>query len=260
MNRKLAALAATGAVLVGTVLFFRFANVGTASLWRMSNEGTWLLPLVGASALLDSINPCAFSILLLTIAFLFTLGKLRTGILRIGAIYILGVFTAYTLIGLGLFQTLHLFDTPHFMAKLGAALLIALGLISVANALLPAFPVKLRIPPAAHPRMAALMENASLPAAFALGGLVGVCEFPCTGGPYLTVIGLLYDRATYATGLGYLLLYNLIFILPLVIMLFLASDRSLLTAVELWRKRNTRSMRLWGGNAMVALGIVILAL
>ena len=260
MNTKLAALVAVGALLVGSVLFFQYGNVGTTALWKISNEGAWLLPLVAVSALLDSINPCAFSILILTIAFLFTLGKLRTGILQIGSIYIVGVFTVYMLIGLGLLQTLHLFDTPHFMAKLGAGLLVVLGLVSVANALLPAFPVKLRIPQVAHQRMAVLMERASLPAAFALGGLVGLCEFPCTGGPYLMVIGLLYDQATYNAGLAYLLLYNVIFVVPLVIVLLLASDRSLLARIDGWRKRNTRSMRLWGGNAMLALGILIFAL
>jgi cytochrome c biogenesis protein CcdA len=260
MNTKLAALVAVGALLVGSVLFFQYGNVGTTALWKISNEGAWILPLVAVSALLDSINPCAFSILILTIAFLFTLGKLRTGILQIGSIYIVGVFTVYMLIGLGLLQTLHLFDTPHFMAKLGAGLLIVLGLVSVANALLPAFPVKLRIPQVAHQRMAVLMERASLPAAFALGGLVGLCEFPCTGGPYLMVIGLLYDQATYSAGLAYLLLYNVIFVVPLVIVLLLASERSLLARIDGWRKRNTRSMRLWGGNAMLALGILIFAL
>jgi cytochrome c biogenesis protein CcdA len=260
MNTKLAALVAVGALLVGSVLFFQYGNVGTTALWKISNEGAWVLPLVAVSALLDSINPCAFSILILTIAFLFTLGKLRTGILQIGSIYIVGVFTVYMLIGLGLLQTLHLFDTPHFMAKLGAGLLVVLGLVSVANALLPAFPVKLRIPQVAHQRMAVLMERASLPAAFALGGLVGLCEFPCTGGPYLMVIGLLYDQATYNAGLAYLMLYNVIFVVPLVIVLLLASDGSLLARIDGWRKRNTRNMRLWGGNAMFALGILIFAL
>jgi cytochrome c biogenesis protein CcdA len=146
------------------------------------------------------------------------------------------------------------------MAKLGAVLLVALGLVSLANHFVPSFPVKLRMPQFAHGRMASLMEKASLPSAFALGGLVGVCEFPCTGGPYLAVIGLLHDQATHAVGLGYLFLYNAIFILPLVVILLLASDRSLLDRVETWKKRNTRAMRLWGGQAMVLLGVLIFSM
>ena len=46
------------------------------------------------------------------------------------------------------------------------------------------------------------MHQATLPAAFALGVVVGLCEFPCTGGPYLMILGLLHDRGTYTSGLG----------------------------------------------------------
>lgn len=257
MNAKIATLVGLALLLAGAAVFFGTGTSGSAALWSVSNEGAWLLPLIGAAALVDSVNPCAFSVLLVTVAFLLSLGKLRSSVLEIGLAYILGIFLVYTLIGLGMLQVLHLFDTPHFMAKLGASLLVLLGLVSLANHFVPAFPVKLRMPQFAHGRMATLMEKASLPSAFVLGGLVGVCEFPCTGGPYLAVIGLLHDRATHAAGLGYLFLYNLIFILPLVVILLLASDRSLLERVKTWKKRNTGAMRLWGGQAMVVLGLLI---
>jgi len=260
MNAKIAALVGVGLLLAGAAVFFSSVSSSSAALWGLSNQGAWLLPLVAVAALVDSINPCAFSILLVTMAFLFSLGKLRSSVLEIGAAYILGIFLVYTLIGLGMLQVLHLFDTPHLMAKLGASLLVVLGLVSLANHFVPAFPVKLRMPQLAHGRMAALMGKASLPSAFVLGGLVGLCEFPCTGGPYLAVIGLLHDRATHAAGLGYLLFYNAIFILPLAVILLLASDRSLLESVEGWKKRHTGAMRLWGGQAMVALGLAIFAL
>ena len=257
MNRKLSLLIAMGILLVASALFFRAGNIGTSTLWNWSNEGAWLLPLVIVSALIDSINPCAFSILILTIAFLFSLGKLHSSVLEIGFAYVLGIFLVYTLIGLGILQTLHLFETPHFMGKVGAALLVALGLINITNQFVPAFPIKPRIPQGAHQKMAHLMEKGSLPAAFALGGLVGVCEFPCTGGPYLMVLGLLHDQTTRLAGLGYLFLYNLIFIVPLVIILFIAADRTLLEKVQDWKKRRNRTMRLGSGIAMTALGIVI---
>lgn len=260
MNAKLATLAGLGALLAAVAVFLGTGSAAPAALWALSNQGAWLLPLVGAAALVDSVNPCAFSILLVTIAFLFSLGRLRSSVLEIGVAYILGIFLVYTLIGLGLLQVLHLFDTPHFMAKLGASVLIVFGLVSLANHFVPAFPLKLRMPQFSHGRMAALMEKASLPSAFALGGLVGLCEFPCTGGPYLAVIGLLHDRATHAAGLGYLLLYNVIFVLPLVVILLVAADKGLLEKLEAWKKRNTRAMRLWGGQAMVLLGLLIFAI
>ena len=257
MNKKLAILIAVGVLLFGSVIFLKSGNIGTTALWNLSGEGKWLLPLVGIAALIDSINPCAFGILLLTIAFLLSLQKTRVGILKIGGVYILGLFTVYLLIGLGILQALHIFNTPHFMAKAGAALLVALGGINLINEFFPSFPVKLRIPQAAHNKMAALMNKASLPAVFLLGVLVGLCEFPCTGGPYLMVLGLLHDQGTYLAGVGYLLLYNLIFILPLVVILLIASDNALLEKVKSWKKAKKKHMRLWGGIAMIVLGGII---
>lgn len=260
MSRKLIILIGVAAVILGSVALFSFDGAGTATLWSISREGTWLLPLISVAALVDSVNPCAFSILLLTIAFLMSMGAVRGKMLGIGASYIAGLFLVYLLIGLGLLQALHLFDTPHFMAKVGAVLLIALGALNLVNWLFPKFPLKLSIPHGAHKKMASLMEKASLPTAFLLGGLVGLCEFPCTGGPYLMVVGLLHDSASYLTGVGYLFLYNLIFVLPLVVILLLASDEKLLGKVQAWKTENARSMRLWSGIVMVALGILIFAL
>src|SRR3989344_4990060 len=257
MNKRLIFLISIAVLLFGSVIFFQVGNIGTIALWNLSNQGQWLLPLVIVAALIDSINPCAFGILLLTIAFLISLGKMRSGILRIGGGYLLGLFSIYILIGLGLLQAFHLFNTPHFMAKVGAAVLIILGGINVLSELFPAFPIKLRIPEAAHHKMAEFMNKASLPTAFLLGALVGLCEFPCTGGPYLMVLGLLHDQVTYWSGVGYLLFYNLIFILPLLVILFISSDRALLLKMTAWKKTNTGSMRLWGGMAMIALGFLV---
>ncbi len=257
MKTKIFWLILIVAVIIGIALFFGSMK-SAGVLGQISNGGKLLFPLIVAAALVDSINPCAFSILLLTIAFLFSIGKMRSGILKIGGIYILGIFIVYILIGLGIIQTLHLFNTPHFMAKVGAILLIALGGINLINEFFPAFPVKLRIPQIAHHKMAELMEKASLPTAFLLGALVGLCEFPCTGGPYLMVLGLLHDHGTYLAGLGYLTLYNLIFILPLVAILLIASDKILIEKVQAWKKSETNRMRLWGGVAAIILGVIIL--
>ncbi len=255
--KRLIILTTITVVLFATVAIFQSQNIGTAAIWKISHSGTWMFPLVTVAALIDSINPCAFSVLLLTIAFLMSVGKMRSGIIRIGSIYILGLFLVYIAIGLGLLQTLHLFNTPHFMAKVGAALLLVLGAINLINEFFPRFPVKLKIPHAAHHTMATLMEKGSAPTAFVLGVLVGLCEFPCTGGPYLMILGLLHDKVTYIKGLGYLLYYNVLFVLPLVVILAIASDNALLAKMQQWQKQERKGMRLWGGIAMVALGIII---
>lgn len=260
MNKKLSILIGLAVLMVGTVLFLKSGTGGTNLIWSISNGGKILFPLVIVSSLIDSINPCAFSILILTIAFLFGIGRMRGKIIQIGLVYVLGIFIVYVLIGLGIMQTMHLFNTPHFMAKIGASLLIILGGINLINEFFPAFPIKLKIPDAAHFKMATLMEKGSIPTAFLLGALVGICEFPCTGGPYLMILGLLHDHATYINGLLYLLVYNLIFILPLLVILFIATDEKLIDKVKSWQQKERKLMRFGGGIAMIILGVIIFLL
>ncbi len=71
------------------------------------------------------------------------------------------------------------------------------------------------------------------------------------------VLGLLHDQATYLKGLGYLLLYNVIFVLPLMIILLIASNAALLERVRGWQQKERRLMRFGGGIAMIILGVII---
>lgn len=244
-------------VFLGVGIIYFSSIFSTSFVWNISQGRQLFLPLVAISALVDSINPCAISVLLLTIAFLFSFGRLRSNILKTGFFYILGIFIVYLLIGLGILQALHIFGIPHCMAKIGATLLIILGTVGLLKEFYPSFPIKLGIPHSAHKKIAALIEKESVPTAFVLGVFVGLCEFPCTGGPYLMVLGLLHDNSTYWLGLGYLVLYNLIFILPLVVLLFIASDKGLLTKVQEWKKINVRGIRFWGSIVMILLGLFI---
>jgi cytochrome c-type biogenesis protein len=109
-----------------------------------------ILPLVLTAALVDSFQPCAFSVLLLTIGFLFSLGKERGKVAAIGLAYIAGIFIAYVAIGLGILGALGAFGVPNFAAKIGATILIMVGAIEVLGALIPSFPIKLKIPDGAH--------------------------------------------------------------------------------------------------------------
>lgn len=256
--QKLILSAAVTLIALGLLLLLKSSSSTTAIIWNLSAGGSKLFPLVSLAALIDSLNPCAFSILLLTIAFLFSLGTFSRGrILQLGAVYLFGIFAAYLAIGLGIIQALHLFNTPHFMGKLGALLLIGLGVLNLINYFFPAFPVKFRIPYAVHGQIADLMRQTSIPAIFLLGILVGLCEFPCTGGPYLMVLGLLYDAQTKLRGLGYLIWYNLLFVSPLVIILLLASQRTVLEKLQSWKKANLRAVKLWGGVVTILLGLFI---
>ncbi len=247
------------ALAFGILLFLKSSSSATQVIWNISGGGTKLFPLVSLAALIDSINPCAFSILLLTIAFLFSLGTFsRRKMLEIGGAYIFGIFIAYLAIGLGILGALHLFNTPHFMGVLGAYLLIGMGILNIINQFFPKFPVKLQIPHAVHGKIADLMEKTSIPAVFLLGALVGLCEFPCTGGPYLMVLGLLHDAQTKFRGMGYLIWYNILFVAPLVAVLFVASEQTVLTKMQDWKRNHLNAMRWIGGIIMILLGLLIL--
>ena len=143
------------------------------------------------------------------------------------------------------------------MGKLGATLLIVFGVVNLINRFLPKFPIKLKIPGVAHGAMSKLMDQASFPAVFGLGILVGLCQFPCMGGPYLMIIGLLRDQVTYMSGFGHLLLYNLILIIPLVAVLSIASQKVLLEKAQEWKNTNMEGVKLWAGLAMIIIGILI---
>jgi cytochrome c biogenesis protein CcdA len=258
MSKSLKILFGIAVLFVVVSAILNMTDVGTTLF--DGGKATWMLPLVTVTALVDSINPCAFSVLILTIAFLFSTGKSRKEIIKIGGVYITGIYLAYILIGLGILQVLSFFGVPHVASKFGAGLLIVVGGLSMINEYFPKFPIKLKLPNASHGIIARYMEKASIPAALILGIIVGGFEFPCTGGPYLMIIGLLHDSATFIQGFLYLIYYNLLFIAPLVIILAIASDKTLLAKAQAWKKTNNNGMRLWGGLVMLLLGGLMLLL
>jgi cytochrome c biogenesis protein CcdA len=217
-----------------------------------------LVPLIVSAALLDSVNPCAFSILFLTIVFLFSLKKDRKFVLKVASTYILGIFATYLLIGVGTLQVLSFFNVPNGLAKVGAIALLVFTILSILDDYVPNFPIKMAIPDFAKSKLAERIEKASLPSAFVLGILVGMFEFPCTGGPYLFILGLLHDHSTVWQGFGYLVLYNAFFVLPLIIAAFASTTRKVAEHVDSFRKYATRRARLVVNLLMIALALIIL--
>lgn len=217
----------------------------------------WMPILIATAALVDSVNPCAFSILFLSVTFLFGLSTTRRKILKAGLLYIFGIFLTYTFIGLGILKVLSVLNIPNLMSKVGAGIIIFFGTVALLNEFIPNFPIKLKIPDFAHNKIAVFIQKATLPASFALGFLVGLFEFPCTGGPYLFVLGLLHDQNNFISGLFYLLFYNFIFVFPLIVILFIASNKKILETVDGIRRVETKQARIWLALAMILLGILI---
>lgn len=234
------ALAAAGPLPVG------LANLGQ------------LLPAVVVTGLLDSVNPCAFAVILLLLAFLFTLRQSRARVLQLGAVYILMIFLVYFAIGLGLLQAVRFSNDPHFVARAGSWILIALGAINLAEFFFPRFPIKLHMPKFAGAKTNELIGRATLPATIGAGLLVGLCTFPCSGGVYVSIITLLNAKTTMAWGVAYLGLYNVLFVLPLILILGVVGNRPAAKRWARWERQNARSIRLWYGLAMVGLGALML--
>lgn len=223
-----------------------------------SLNAMYILPLILVTGLLDGINPCAFAVLLFFIAFLFTIKKTKTGILKMGSVYIFAIFMAYLLIGLGLLQALLLTGEMHLMAKIAAYLIILLGLLHMISYFFPKFPIKLKIPGFSKKTIHKWMHKSTLPAALVLGFLVGLCTFPCSGGIYVAVIGLLAAKTTYFQGLMYLLLYNIMFVTPLIAILLGASSKRVTNRMTGWEQSKSRAMHLLAAIVMIVMGIIIL--
>jgi cytochrome c-type biogenesis protein len=217
-----------------------------------------LLPAVVATGLLDSVNPCAFAVILLLIAFLFTLRESRLRVLQLGGVYVLMIFLVYFAIGLGILRAVSLSSDPHFVARAGSWLLIGLGLINVIEYFYPRFPLKLHTPAIAGAKTNEWLKRASLPATVGVGFLVGLCTFPCSGGVYVSIITLLNAKTTLAWGIGYLALYNVLFVVPLVVILAAVANREVARRWALWERRHSLRIRLAYGLIMVGLGAVML--
>lgn len=217
-----------------------------------------LLPAVVVAGLVDSVNPCAFAVILLLIAFLFTLRQSRRRVLQLGFVYIAMIFLVYFAIGLGIMRAVRFSDDPHFVARAGAWLLIGLGAINLVEYFFPNFPLKLHMPAFAGTRAHQLIKQATFPATMAAGFLVGLCTFPCSGGIYVSIITLLNAKTTLAWGIGYLALYNVLFVLPLAVILLAVGNRSAAKTWARWEREHALRIRLWYGVVMVALGVIML--
>jgi len=216
-------------------------------------NGNMITPLV-IGAISNSLHPCAIAVLLLLLTFLYTIHKKKKDIIGIGIAYILGIFIVYFLIGLGILKAISLSGEPLFVAKIASLVLIVLGLINIKDYFFPNLPIHLKIPDFTKGAIQSFMEKASIPTAFIVGALVGLCAFPCTGGIYTVIISTLAATKS-AQFVLYLLLYNLVFVLPLILVVIASSNKKLLEKVEDLEMRNSRKLHFITGVLMVLIGL-----
>ena len=212
-----------------------------------------LVPLI-IGAISNSLHPCAIAVLLLLLTFLYAMKKKKKDIIGMGLAYVLGIFIVYFLIGLGLLKAISLSNEPFFVAKLASLVLIVLGLINIKDYFFPNLPIHLKVPDFTKGAIQNFMEKASVPTAFIVGALVGLCAFPCTGGIYTVIISTLAATRS-AQFVFYLLLYNFIFVVPLLLVVIASSNKKLLERVEDMEMKSSRKLHLITGILMVLIGV-----
>lgn len=208
------------------------------------------------AALIDSINPCAFAVLIFLLIYITSLGASRRA-LKVGIVYILTVFVVYFLAGLGLLTAIQSIGITRSIFSFAAFVSIIAGLINIKDFFWYGKGFSLAIPESKKPVIEKYVQKASLPAAIILGILVSLFELPCTGGVYLAILTLIAKNA-YALAIPYLLLYNLIFVLPLMIILFAVYFGFSAEKAEKLRVEKRKWLRLIMGLIMVALGLAML--
>lgn len=218
---------------------------------------TPLLSVVITSGLIDSFNPCAISLLLIYISMMFTFQKSRKEIFTFGFAYILSVYVTYLLIGLGLFKA-GSFVTAYPVSKIGAIFVIVFGLLNIKEYFFPNLPFSIRIPLSVRGYVSKYAHKATLASAIIVGFLIGIYEFPCSGAIYLAIVSLLSTKTSFFTGLGYLLIYNLMFVLPLVIIFALATNKITTERFINLQEKHGRKLHLFLAIFMIILGLVIL--
>lgn len=217
---------------VGNVLECEIEN-SVAECFTLSSQDvfSWsTLSLVVFGGLLDSVNPCAFTVMLFFITLLYIRGSTiwddnkmgKSMILLFGSTYILAIYLSYLIIGLTLLEVIRIIPFPHLASKLGGFVVLLIGLIKIGDVFWPGRWISLKLSPSQWDKISVWMRRVSLPTTFTVGVLVALFEFPCTGGIYIAILSILSTKTVFAKGLTYLLIYNAAFIFPLIAILILA--------------------------------------
>ncbi|MGQ9778609.1 MAG: hypothetical protein ACUVRM_01855, partial [Bacillota bacterium] len=176
----------------------------------------------------------------------------------VGLGFAAGVFAGYLAIGLGLLELvgrLQTFPVLHRIFRLGlAAALFLFGLAGLRDAWLlqrgRTREAALQLPEGLKRRIHAVIQErmkgrVAIGGSLAMGVLVAFFEFPCTGQVYFPVVAVLREGgAARSAALGYLLLYNFLFIAPLFVLILLVRLGTSSTRLAGMARRQAASVRL----------------
>ena len=265
--RRLILLSVLGVVGLGAVALAGFWHPMAPMKTMQEYLPAITLPTVITAAAIDGINPCAFTVLLLFITAMLatmqagspSISAIRSRLLSRGGIYIAAIFLTYLGLGVGMLKALDIFTRSHAPARFGALFAVLFGLWMLKDYFIPDWGWRLQAPGRVglYARQAA--KKGTIPALIVGGFLIGLCTVPCSGAVYLGVLSLLALQPTVLLGYAYLVLYNIVFVLPLVAILIAASARPTLNRLAHWNLHHKEWLRLILGGGVVIMGLLILA-
>ncbi|PIZ15828.1 hypothetical protein COY51_04105 [Candidatus Desantisbacteria bacterium CG_4_10_14_0_8_um_filter_39_17] len=201
---------------------------------RFKSFGPFAIVIAG---LIDGINPCAFATIVFFISFLTYIRRNRKDILLTGIFFAMGVFCAYFLLGVGLFKIMHSLLVFNIISRIIfyaiLALTLSLGFFSLYDACIfkktgETKGITLQLPRSIKENIHFwIRKNISTSfiviGSFTTGLLISILEAVCTGQIYLpTIIFMTKEPSLASRAYFYLILYNLMFIVPLVVVFLLA--------------------------------------
>lgn len=209
-------------------------------------------------AAIDSVNPCVFFLLFALLITVFMMGGQRLAVYS-GIVFTVSVFISYMGLGLGLYKVTYFIPKwamPILAVVFGILILIdVLGKIIVARILgrsLPECPLCKLYSDVLEPKI----EKASSPIIWAgiLGLLSSFTLLPCTAGPYILFARLIAELSLYEAIL-YLLLYNTVFVLPLLAITIIGSYLTRVNRIAEIMSRYEKLIRIIGSVLVIILGI-----
>ena len=186
---------------------------------------------VAGAGLLDGINPCAFATIIFFISYMSLVGRRRKEMLVAGSAFAAAVFVTYLLLGMGLLKFLSFLNEFSVIAKC-VYLLAAIGTFALAFlSLYDAYKAKqrkvreitLQLPKSLKQRIHKVIREQTRTSGVIIGALVigfaiSALELVCTGQVYLPTITFVMGlEEMRGHALAYLILYNLMFIVPLLV-------------------------------------------
>lgn len=218
-----------------------------------------IISLILISAIIDSINPCAIGVLILMISMILSTHKSTGQMLLLGGIYILAIFLTYLLAGIGLLYflgSIPLFVTEYISLAVGSVVIL-FGLVEIKDYFWYGRGFSLGIPPVFAKKIHDLTKNITIPGVILAGVFVAAVELPCTGAPYLAIITILSTNFNLLAFLM-LVLYNVVFVLPLGVILLLVAAGTRLPTIKSWKQESRGMMRLAVGLLLVILGWLLI--